>query len=805
MLRRSPGTTAVAVLSLALGIGANTALFTAVDAILLRTLPVEAPDRLVIFEWQAGRQFRTSGMSGTSNVSAPPGAKGLSLFRYDVFAKMDIERRRRAQPDAPLSDLFAFGPIRKMTALVGEQAEIIKGQAVSGGYYAGLTVQPSLGRAITNEDDRPGAPPVVVLSNQFWMERFGGNSTVIGQQLKLNKQLFTIIGVDPPSFTGTLQVDYHPAVTIPLVHEPLLLGDLSNKGTENEPGVWWLNLMGRLKSGATREQARESLNGTFQAAALEVMPPPRKENEPAQLDPKDYPRLVTESGSQGMLDTRKDYAPTIFGLCFVVAVVLLIACVNLANLLLARGAVRGPEIGLRLAVGAGRSRIVRQLLTESLLLATIGGVAGALLAFWGKRVLVAATDQESGLLPSGVDLSLSWRVLVFTFVVSLLTGVLFGTIPAWRATKLDLGTALKQSRRTTSSVSGISKSLLVLQVTLSSLLLIGAGLFIRTLYNLQSVNLGFNQQNLLIFSLQPEQAGYKDEKLVRFYQQLFDRLDHLPGVRGATFGSVPLIAHENWSNDFLLPGETEQTAAEHEIMRQTVRENYFATMEIPFLLGRQFTAQDDQHAPKVAIVNETFVRTYFPNQNVLGQRITVIPGKREVEIVGVVADTKYESQRKEIKPLLYTSWQQEADAIGGMHFVVRTENEPNSMVGTVRQLVHELDSDLPLTAVGTQESRAQATIGEERLYARLLSFFGAVALLLAAIGLFGVLAHSVSQRTKEIGIRMAFGAQISNVLRLVIWEGMKLVLLGLAFGALAGYALKRLLETQYFAPDGWER
>ncbi|MDQ2856748.1 MAG: ABC transporter permease, partial [Acidobacteriota bacterium] len=425
MLRRTPGTTAVAVLSLALGIGANTALFTAVDAVLLRTLTVEAPDRLVVFEWQAGRRFRTNGMSGTSNVAAPPDAKGLSLFRYDVFAKMDDARL--VQPDGPLSDLFAFGPIREMTALVGEQAEIIKGQAVSGGYYAGLKVQPSLGRTITTEDDRPGAPPVVVLSNQFWKERFSANSAVIGQQLKLNKQLFTIIGVDPPSFTGTLQVDYHPAVTIPLVHEPLLLADLSKMGTENEPGIWWLNLMGRLKSGATYEQARETLNGTFQAAALEVMPSPRKENEPAQLDPKDYPRLLTESGSHGMLDTRKDYAPTIFGLSFVVAVVLLIACVNLANLSLARGAVRGPEIGLRLAVGAGRWRIVRQLLTESLLLATIGGVAGALLAFWGKSVLVAATDKDSGLLPSGVDLSLSWRVLVFTFAVSLLTGVLFGT------------------------------------------------------------------------------------------------------------------------------------------------------------------------------------------------------------------------------------------------------------------------------------------------------------------------------------------------------------------------------------------
>jgi predicted permease len=803
MLRRAPVTTAVAVLSLALGIGANTALFSAVDAVLLKKLPVEAPDRLVVFEWQAGRRFRTNGMSGTSNVSAPPDSKGLSLFRPDVFAKMDDARR--AQSVSPLSDLFAFGPIGKITALLGEQAELINGQAVSGGYYTGLKAQPILGRAITDEDDRPGAPPVVVLSNRFWSERFGANSAIIGQQLKLNKQSFTIIGVDPPSFTGTSQVDYHPAVTIPLAHEPLLLGDSTKMGTATEPGIWWLNLMGRLRPGASFDQARESLNGAFQAAALEVMPPPRKENEPTQLDSKDHPHLLTESGSRGMPDMRKVYAPTIYGLFILVGVVLLIACTNLANLLLARAAVRGPEISVRLAVGTGRWRIVRQLLTESLLLATIGGVMGVLLAFWGKSVLVAFTDKDAGLLPNGVDFGVSWRVLAFTFVVSLLTGFMFGIIPAWRATNLDLATALKQSRRTTSSVSRVSKTLLVLQVALSSLLLVGAALFTNTLYNLERVNVGFNQQNLLLFTLQPDQAGYKDEKLVRFYQRLCDRLDHLPSVHSATFASVQLLANDNWFNDFMLPGETEQTAAEHVTMRQLMRENYFTTMEIPFLRGRQFTVQDDQHAPNVAIVNETFVRQFFPNQNALGQRIRFNDKEGKVEIVGVVADAKYESQREENKPVLYTPWQQETSAIGRMHFAVRTASEPVTLAGTVRQLLHELDGNLPVTEVGTQFARAQSTIGQERLYARLLGFFGAVALLLAAIGLFGVLAHSVSQRTKEIGIRMAFGAPINSVLRLVIWEGMRLVLLGLAFGALTGYALNRLVETRYFAADGWER
>src|SRR5262249_38361377 len=338
-----------------------------------------------------------------------------------------------------------------------------------------------------------------------------------------------IIGVTPPAFAGALQVDFHPAVTVPLACEPLLR-ERSRLGTAKESGVWWLNLMGRLKPGATYEQARDSLNGTFQAAALEVMPP-RKENEPAQLEPKDYPRLIAESGSRGMLDRRRRYSTTIYGLFIVVALVLLIACANVANLLLARAALRSAEISVRLAVGAGRWRLVRQLLTESVLLASLGGVVGVLFAFWGKGALVTLADRNTGILPSELDLSLNWRVLVFTLAVSLVTGVLFGLAPAWRATNQDLATSLKQSRRTTGAVSRLSRGLIVAQVALSLLLLVGAGLFIRTLYNLQQVNLGFNPENLLLFRLRPGQGGYKDERLVQFYQQLLARLDHLPGVQ----------------------------------------------------------------------------------------------------------------------------------------------------------------------------------------------------------------------------------------------------------------------------------
>lgn len=805
MLLKHKGFTIVAIISLALGIGANTALFSLVDAVLLRMLPVPEPEQLALFEWRSGPNYRTGGMRGTF-VPTEPGTRGASMFQPEIVAKLLAEQANNA--NSPLASLFTYAPLYGLTAVYEKQAESIRGQVVSGNYYAGLGVNAMIGRTINDTDNRPDAPPVVVLSHHYWQKNLGANPAVLGQELTLNQKPFTIIGVTPPGFVGALQVDSRPDISVPFSFEPLLMGDGTGMRTKERPPLWFAHMMGRLKPGATLEQARESLNGTFQAMALDVMPAPRRDKDVARdkLDPKEYPRLRAISGSQGAMEIRSMAAKTIYVLFAVVAVVLLIACANVANLLLARAALRGPEISLRLAVGASRWRLVRQLLTESLLLSLVGGALGVLVGFWGKAALLALTSRFTDFLPTDMELHLNTRVLLFTFGLSLLTGILFGLVPAWRATRVDLNSALKQSKRTAPTVSRLSNALIVVQVALSLILLVGAGMFVRTLQNLQKVNVGFNQENLLLFELSPRQNGYKDERLVQFYEQIFERLDNLPGVRAATFATVPLIAYNSWNTGIRLPGEPDNSSNEHLTNLLKVRENYLATMEIPLLRGRNLTSQDNMSAPFVGLVNQAFVQEFFPNDDALGKRIKDTNAEgRTIEIIGVIADTKYSSQRQKIEPLLITPWRQELDNIGSMHFSLRTAGEPTALSNTVRQTVRELDSTLPVGEFKTQLAQANEILGQERLYARLLSFFGVIALLLAAIGLSGVLAYAVNQRTQEIGIRMALGAQTGKVLRMVIWQGMKLVVLGLIVGAAAGYALHRWWQTKLGDNRSWQK
>ncbi len=799
MLIKHKGLTIIAILSLALGIGANTAIFSLVDAVLLKSLPVKEPERLAQFKWLVGSSIRNLSpfqgnlnYDGSSRMDEATGLQINTSFQQQTFEQFRAQQRT-------LTDLFAFADLERVNANVDGQAEMASGLVVSGGYFTGLGVQPVLGRSITAGDDSPNAPAVAVISYRYWERRFGANPAVIGKQINLNNAAFTIIGVMPREFAGVMGGGNAPDLTIPLMMEPLVRG---NNTSLNQQGLWWLLMMGRLKSDATMEQARAELEPIFQRTALENQSRPANQTQAAPMAPQDYPRLAVEPGRRGDTDWGWYQRQSLYLLMVVVGLVLLIACVNVANLLLARAAERQKEIAVRLALGAGRLRLVRQLLTESVLLALAGGALGLLFALWGRDLLLDLrfSGQEMTSLQTGLDL----RVLAFTFVVSVLTGLLFGLIPAWRATRVELTPALKDTGRSSSghSRSLIGKTLVVAQVALSVLLLIGAGLFLRTLRNLQHVAPGFNTQNLLLFRVDPRLSGYAGERLAQLYQRVFDRIEAVPGVRLVTFSRHPLLAGSSGGRGFDVVGQPVDRNNQPRANLHIVRANFFETMEIPIYLGRSLSPQDGAQWPRVTVVNQAFARRFFANENPIGKRLRFGPDQAsEAEIVGVAQDAKYTSLRAEIPPTVYVHWLQEIPRLGQMNFEIRAAGDPAKSIAAIRQAVREVDGNLPLFDVKTQVEQASQSLAQERLFAALLSFFGALALALAALGLYGVLAHSVTQRTREIGVRMALGAEARHVLRLVIGQGMLLVCVGIAVGLIAAYWLTKWLSSWMYGVD----
>jgi predicted permease len=798
MLLKTPGFTAIAVLSLALGIGANTALFSVVDALLIKRLPVKEPERLLLFKSIAPRDFSAGSYTGNSNTNEVTGERIMTSFPFQSFSRM-------REQESALSEVFAFGNVSLNVNAEG-QADVVSGQAVSGNYYQGLGVQPVIGRVIVDSDDQPSASPVAVLSYRYWQRRFGSNPAVIDQQINLNNVAFTVIGVTPPGFEGTMQVGSTQDVTIPIAWEPQLYVE-RERSRMNGAGVWWLRIMGRLKPEAKPEQAKAELEGVFHQSVVEHRTARQAQaqatggNAIANLEPKDYPRLVLEPGGQGEMNTRQSYAPSLYILLGVVGLVLLIACANVANLLLSRAASRQKEIGVRLALGAGRWRLIRQLITESMLLSIIGGAMGVLFALWIKDGLLAASIW-GGRGMSALNLQLDWRVLGFTLALSLLTGLIFGFAPAWRTTKVDLTPTLKDTGRSSSATSRslLSRALVVLQVAVSLLLLVGAGLFLRTLLNLQRVEPGFNTENLLLFGIEPGLIGYKEEKLAQLYRQMSERLEAVPGVQNVTFSRMALLAQGSSNRGTFLPGATPGADGRIQPAGPTyihqARENFLEAMEIPLLAGRALRAQDDARAPKVAVVNQTFAKRYFPDEDPIGKRFSFDPNKPgEIEIVGLVKDAKYTRQRDEIPPTAYLPWLQELRSLSGATFEVRAGGEPTAIVNAVREAVRQVDSNLPLNNIRTQVEQAEETLSMERLFAKLVSLFGLLAQQLASIGLYGVLAWSVAQRTHEIGIRMALGASRADVLKMVLRQGMTLTLLGVALGLVGAYVLTKYLSS----------
>lgn len=614
----------------------------------------------------------------------------------------------------------------------------------------------------------------------------------------------------PPGFEGTMEVGSTQDVTVPIAWEPQLSVERV-RSNMNGAGVWWLRLMGRLKPGATVEQARAQLETAFHQSVIEHRAARQAQaqatggNAINDLDPKFYPRLYVDPGGQGEMNARQRYAPSLYLLLGVVGLVLLIACANVANLLLSRASARQKEIGVRLALGASRGRLIRQLLTESVMLAALGGALGVLFALWIKDGLLAVNDW-GGRGMRALEPSLDWRVLGFTLGLSLLTGIVFGLAPAWRATKVDLAPTLKDSARSSSAASRslLGRGLVVLQVALSLLLLVGAGLFLRTLINLQRVEPGFNTKNLLLFGVQPGLIGYKEEKLSQLYQQLTERLEALPGVKSVTFSRMRLLARGSSSRGVFLRSALSAAPDSEGRIRESgegyihqVRENFLEAMEIPLLAGRSLNATDDASAPRVVVVNQTFANKYFPNESPIGKRFAFDPKKPdEIEIVGLARDAKYARQRDEIPPTAYLSWRQEMRSMSGATFEIRTAGDPATAVTAIHEAVREVDANLPLVNVQTQVEQADETLAMERLFARLFSLFGLLAQQLASIGLYGVMAYAVSQRTHEIGIRMALGANRRDVLTMILRQGMVLTVVGIVLGLAGAYVMTRYLESQ---------
>jgi predicted permease len=777
VMLKSKAFTAVAVLSLALGIGANTTIFSLVNATLLRQLPVQDPARLV---------YLYSGVTGDP----------YSRFSYPDFAEM-------REQNQVFSGLAAFGGI-SASLNAEDETDIVGGAIVTGNYFDVLGVRAALGRTISPDDDRtPGAHPVVVLSHGLWQRRFGGDRGIINRQITLNGQQFTVIGVTPPEFGGA-EKGVARDLYVPMMMQALMRPPRGGYSGEMNPDLLnvrrnrWLLGVGRLKESVSFEQA---------ASAMSVI---AKQQETAYPD-TNAKRIVTLTRLTEGDPTTRGSLVSVAGLLFaVVGLVLLIACANVANLLLARSSARRKEIALRLALGAGRARLVRQLLTESILLALAGGAVGLALAWWMGDVL-KATQPPPALLPVAPDFALDWRVLAFTLGLSALTGIVFGLAPALRASRPDLLPALKDESAVPDSkgrLFNLRNGLVVLQVALSLLLLIGSGLFLRSFWRAQAIEPGFAVDKILTVPLNINLLRYTKAQGREYYRQAIERVESLPGVESASLARIVALSGGGSIRGLLIEGSASQenvlrsesgggmTVPDSDmvISVNVVSERYLETMGIGLLLGRDFGATDIEGRPNVAIVNEAFVRRHLEGQNALGRRFSFGQASGPwYEIIGVARDSKYTTLGEKPTPQVYVPLAQNHET--GMTLHVRTAGDPASLAAAVRRELQAIDRNVPVTSVTTMTELLSNSLYSARMGAALLGAFGLLALLLAGVGLYGVMSYTVAQRTREIGIRMALGASSGDVLGMVLREALALVASGVALGLIASFALTRLLAS----------
>jgi predicted permease len=791
-LARTPSFTVIAILTLALGIGANTAIFTLLDQILLRLLPVKNPQELVLLTMH-GRHYGSNW--GGNAISHP-------MFR-DFAAHNEV-----------FSDMFARFAFSGSLSFNG-QAERVDIELVSGDYFSTLGLNPYLGRVFTAEDDRiPDAYPYIVLNYAYWQSRFSSDPQIVGKTLTLNNYNMTIVGVLQPGFDG-VELGHSPKLFVPIMMEKeVLVGNPTDMLHERRNR--WVNAFGRLKPGITREQAKASLQ-PFMHSMLEMEVKDKAFAHASPYDREQFLKCTIDvlPGSQGRSYTRQALSTPLWVLMATTGLVLLIACANLANLLLVRGSARKKEIAIRLAMGATRPRIIAQLLIESLSLSVFGALAGLALACWADKALMAAyLPSDSG----GLHISTTpdLRILLFTLAVTLATGIFFGLLPALQTTKPNVAGTLKDEAAAVvgGGHGALRKSLVIAQVTLSLLLLIGAGLFTRSLGNLRNLGPGFLPQNLIAFEIDPSYSGYSVARLKTFYPQLLDSLSSVPGVQATSLASVRILEDNEWDSSMTAEGFSPPTPDAHpEPYMNQVSPNYFATLGVSIVNGRDFRPTDTLEVkhnpeekgdmgwqPSVIMINETFAKKYFSGRDPVGLHLGFgsDPGTpTDMEIIGVVKDIKYTSLRDEIPPQAFVPYMSDR-FLGGMVVYARTTADPNLLMTAIRSKVRDLDANVPVYAMRTTEVQINNSLSSERMIASLSAVFGFLATLLAVIGLYGVMAYTVAQRTREVGIRMALGAAQGNVIWLVMREVLILVAIGVAAGVPASLALTKLVQSQLF-------
>jgi predicted permease len=787
----------MAVVSLALGIGANTAIYSFMDAIMIRALPVKHAEQLAIVNWSVkGESTVVNGHSGSS-YDEPDGSVTSPNYPYQAYEFLRDHNHS-------FSTLFGYFGAGRLNLVVDGQAELGEGQYVTGGYFRGLGVRPAVGRLIGPDDDKPGAVPVIAISYGFWQKRFAGDASAVGKAVLINGNAFVIAGVSAPEFFGVKQGA--PQVFIPVRQLGLVDQNPwhSEAATFGDGHFYWIEIMGRLKPDVTLAQAQRDLGGLFQSWVSGTV---RNEK-----DRKTLPALWLQEGGSGVDSLRRQYAKPLYILMTMVALILAIACANLANLLLARATSRRREMAVRLSLGAGRLRVMRQLLTESVLLSLFGGLLGIVVAALGIRSLtfLLANGRDNFTLGAELD----WRVLLFTLLVALATGFLFGLAPAIQATKVDITPALKETRASNPHARkrrfgipfGLSHVLVVTQIATSLLLVAAAGLFVRTLANLHSVNIGFNRDNVLLFSVDATQVGYKDSALKSFYSELQRRFSALAGVRNATMTDMPMVAGWTSTTSVTIPGLADKDGKRMNTAITQIGPKFFETMQIPILLGRPIDQRDREGAQTTAVVNEVFARRYFPGVSPVGRHFGFHQKEAaDMEVVGVARTTRYNSLKNEIPPVVYISYLQAGKSapLRQMYFELRTIGDPLVLANTVRRIVHEVGPRVPVADVTTQSRQIDETIVAERTFADLCTCFGVLALVMACVGLYATMAYAVTRRTNEIGIRMALGAAQQRILWMVLREVLLLGGVGLVVGLTATWETTAFLKSFLFGlkPD----